>query len=220
MRGIRFGYLFLGLMAALTAEAAAARWAPQTEWLIQLALSLLLILGVWSLHQRPGAFRLGLGIAGLGVITAIVNAVTPIPAIQALNLLVIGVFCLITIRIATEQVLMQGGAVDADRLMGSLCVYMLLGMLWAVYYALVEMIDPGAFHYAVPTADIQPASHFLYYSFVTLTTLGYGDVVPVSPLVRTPAYLEAVVGQVYLTVLVASLVGRHVSGWDGSQATT
>ncbi len=98
--------------------------------------------------------------------------------------------------------------------MGSLCIYLLLGILWAVYYALLAMVDPEAFHYAVPAGPDLPASHFLYYSFVTLTTMGYGDVVPISPMVRTAAYLEAVIGQVYLTVLVASLVGRHVSGWS------
>ena len=52
-------------------------------------------------------------------------------------------------------------------------------------------------------------SHFLYYSFVTLTTLGYGDITPVHPVARMLSYLEAVIGQLYLAVLVASLVGRY-----------
>ena len=207
MRSIRFGYLFLGLTAALAAEAVAATWAPESEWVIQAALSLLLVVGVWSLHERRTAFATGLALAGA-------------PAMQALNLVVIGGFCIITANIATRQVLTTSGPVDQDRLMGSLCIYLLLGLLWAVYYALVEMAIPGAFHHAVPSRVAEPALTFLYYRFVTLTTLGYGDVVPVSPLVRTAAYLEAVIGQVYLTVLVASLVGRHVSGWSDPEPIT
>jgi hypothetical protein len=58
------------------------------------------------------------------------------------------------------------------------------------------------------------AGNFIYFSFVTLATLGYGDITPVSPLVRTAAYLEAIVGQLYVAVLVASLVSRHVTSED------
>jgi len=220
VRSIRFGYLFLGLTAALAAEAVAATWAPESEWVVQAALSLLLVVGVWSLHERRTAFATGLALAALGIATSLGHALTGAPAMQALNLVVIGGFCIITANIATRQVLTTSGPVDQDRLMGSLCIYLLLGLLWAVYYALVEMAIPDAFHHAVPESAAEPALNFLYYSFVTLTTLGYGDVVPVSPLVRTAAYLEAVIGQVYLTVLVASLVGRHVSGWSDPEPIT
>jgi hypothetical protein len=58
----------------------------------------------------------------------------------------------------------------------------------------------------------------MYYSFVTLTTLGYGDVTPVHPFARTLAYLEAVIGQLYVAVLVASLVGRHVAGLGSARS--
>ena len=211
---MRFGYLFLGLMATLIAEAAAATWAPESEWVLQGALTLLLVIGVWGLEGRSTSFQIGLGLAALGVATAVGHAVIPMPAIQALNFALIAVFCMITAGIATRQVLGVAGPVDLDRLMGSLCIYLLLGVLWAAYYALLQLLDPNAFHYTATPAQALPASHFLYHSFVTLTTLGYGDIVPVSPLARTAAYLEAVVGQIYLTVLVASLVGRHVSGWS------
>jgi energy-converting hydrogenase Eha subunit E len=214
VKSIHFGYLFLGLTAALIAESVAATWAPESEWIVQGALTLLLVVGVWSLHERRAAFYAGLALAVLGIATSIGHALTATPAAQALNLAVIGGFSVITVSIATRQVLTTSGPVDLDRLMGSLCIYLLLGILWAVYYALLEMADPGAFHHVLPAGANLPSSHFLYYSFVTLTTLGYGDVVPLSPLVRTGAYLEAVIGQIYLTVLVASLVGRHVSAWS------
>jgi hypothetical protein len=77
-----------------------------------------------------------------------------------------------------------------------------------VLYGFTEFFLPQAFDYGGNRPE-DAAAHFLYYSFVTLTTLGFGDVTPVHPVVRTLSYLEAVIGQLYLAVLVASLVGRY-----------
>jgi hypothetical protein len=101
----------------------------------------------------------------------------------------------------------------------SLCIYLLLGLVWALGYSVVHRLDPAAFYTSVPASDgfLQlrvgkgQSSGVLYFSFVTLTTLGYGDIVPTSPIARTLASLEAITGQLYLTVLVARLVGLHIS---------
>ena len=90
---------------------------------------------------------------------------------------------------------------------------MLLGYTWTFTYALLDELQPGSF--AAPSV---PASHdqtarvmqLRYFSFMTLKTVGYGDVVPRSGAARTMAVLEAVMGQIYLTVLVARLVGLHI----------
>lgn len=100
--------------------------------------------------------------------------------------------------------------VTRDLVAGSLCVYILLGLSWAFAYALLEFLHPGSFH--MPAQD-QGYSLFdmLYYSLVTLTTVGYGDISPVTHPARGLSTAEAVVGQFYLTVLVARLVGLHIS---------
>lgn len=114
--------------------------------------------------------------------------------------------------------------VSSETIAGALCVYLLFGLTWSFLYGLIELGHPGAFHF-VPPADAQPVdsrrmefflgdpcfSQLVYYSFCTLTTLGLGDIVPQSPLARTFSYMEAAVGQMYLTVLVARLVGLHIS---------
>ena len=97
-----------------------------------------------------------------------------------------------------------------NRVVGALCIYLLLGVLWAVLFAFVELVEPTAFLDRGREVG-GPIEHFLYYSFVTLTTLGYGDITPVHPVARTLAYLEAVIGQLYIAVLIAGLVGRHVA---------
>ena len=100
--------------------------------------------------------------------------------------------------------------VTLDLLAGAALVYLLLAVAWANLYALAELFHPGSFLVSAP--DTVPDGRlFIYYSFVTLTSLGYGDVSPAAPLTRSLAILEAVIGQLYLVMAVASLVGVRVS---------
>lgn len=101
--------------------------------------------------------------------------------------------------------------VVSDTLFGAACVYLLLGLVWMVAYTLLERVHPGSFHFnSVDAASGVPAVFdFLYYSFVTLTTLGYGDVTPLTPRARSLAVLEAIVGVLFVAVLIARLVGLY-----------
>lgn len=95
-------------------------------------------------------------------------------------------------------------------------VYLLMGLLWSLIYGALELLNPDSFK-SIAQGFKAGQSFFLYFSFVTLTTLGYGDIVPVSPQARSLSVLEAVVGQLYLAVLVARLVGIHISKNVNSQ---
>jgi phosphoglycerol transferase MdoB-like AlkP superfamily enzyme len=100
--------------------------------------------------------------------------------------------------------------VTRDLIMGAAVVYLLMAIMWTFIFGVVETLNPGSFN--IPTGhDVAATNHFLYYSFVTLTTLGYGDITPVTKLARNLCTLEAVIGQLYLVVQVAWLVGVHVS---------
>jgi hypothetical protein len=96
--------------------------------------------------------------------------------------------------------------VTVHRILGAVAVYLLIGVIWAEAYDLVETIAPGALSVPAPHPP-HDVAHFVYYSFATLTTVGYGDVVAVHPAARSLATLEAVVGQLYSAILVARLVG-------------
>ncbi len=108
--------------------------------------------------------------------------------------------------------------VTIDTIAAALCVYLLLGVLWALVYSAMELLSPGSFE--ILSGDGEDESigfggkgtvFALYYSFVTMTTLGYGDIVPNSSPARMFAAMEAIMGQVYLAVLVARLVALHIS---------
>jgi hypothetical protein len=84
-----------------------------------------------------------------------------------------------------------------------------MALMWTFVFVVVETLHPGSFN--LPEGGEEATRYFLYYSFVTLTTLGYGDITPVTGLARSLSILEAVIGQLYLVVQVAWLVGVHVS---------
>ena len=106
--------------------------------------------------------------------------------------------------------------VTSDTVAASLCVYLLLGLLFANFYSLVDILQGGAFIFPEgSTMEMRMGREHthvpLYYSFVTLTTLGYGEITPVTAISRMLASVEAFLGPVYLAVLVARLVGVQVA---------
>lgn len=103
----------------------------------------------------------------------------------------------------------RSGPVTHHRILGAVAVYLLLGLVWANAYALLQNLRPDAFAGTLNEAFISQT--WIYYSFVTLTTMGYGDITPVHPAARSLAIAEAVTGQLYIAITLARLVSLHVS---------
>jgi voltage-gated potassium channel len=106
--------------------------------------------------------------------------------------------------------------VSGDAIFGAVCGYLLLAIIWSVLYSALETASPGSFSMPSPSSAEVAAgrldrSALSYYSFITLATVGYGDVTPVTRLARTLAWMEAITGQFYLAILVAGLVGFKVT---------
>ena len=115
--------------------------------------------------------------------------------------------------------LMQVQKVSQDTINAALCVYLSLGVAWGMVYIVLEILAPGAFRIAEFAREPQAmALEMLYFSMVTLTTLGYGDITPVTPFAKNLSALEAVIGQVYLTILVARLVSLNIAQENGDQS--
>ena len=101
-------------------------------------------------------------------------------------------------------------SVTADVLAGAVAVYLLIGIAWAVIYALIEGLSPGSFALA-EAGKGTIWDQLLYFSFTTLTTLGYGDIAPLTPVARIWTVFEAVCGTLYLAILISRLVGLYKS---------
>jgi hypothetical protein len=105
------------------------------------------------------------------------------------------------------------GKVTWDKIYGAICAYLLLGYAWTFAYSVIEELQPGSFGSPTSTMPhdlVGRVMQLRYFSFVTLATVGYGDIVPHTPAARTLALLEAILGQFYLVALVGRLVGLHI----------
>jgi hypothetical protein len=106
---------------------------------------------------------------------------------------------------------LREGRITMQRVYGAIAAYLLLGLIWGFAYELVQLHSPGAFQET--TVSDQPGlltSKLVYFSFVTLTTVGYGDITPVNPIARSLANLESLIGQLYPAILIARLVSLEI----------
>jgi hypothetical protein len=99
--------------------------------------------------------------------------------------------------------------VTKEVIYAAVVVYLLIAMMWSFTYFILDYFYPGSF--SIPEGPSRGVYRFLYFSFVTITTLGYGDVTPLTQKASSLVILEAVTGQMYLVIVVAWLVGMHVS---------
>ena len=169
------------------------------------AYALLLISGVRALGDRRLTRRVLMPVAVTAIAVMLGSWVVPVPEPWALGTSLLSLLLFLVVVLAQT---LRAGPITFHRIQGAIAAYLLLGILWAYAYALVAHLRPGAFSGPVSPADGPRA--FFYFSFVTLTTVGYGDVLPVHPVARSLAMLEAVTGPLYLAILIARLVSLAV----------
>jgi len=177
--------------------------------------SVLMIVGARSLRGGGRYFKVGMVLAVIGVALNVAAVGQHSLLFQCASILSIFTFLLVSISYTLRQVIF-GTEINTNRLVGAICVFLLLGVIWALAYSFLELIAPSSFTGIDATKDAASYSSWIYFSFVTLTTLGYGDILPVSATARSLAYLEAIVGQFYIAVLVAGLVSAYISDKQNS----
>jgi hypothetical protein len=197
----RFAWLFASLLLTLgagpTLHAVAARYNPLA---VLLALNLLAAIASVA---REGAMRLPLVLGGAFVAARVVQAVLGVPGMLEISD-GLWLVALVLATVTSVRTALAAGAVDAERILAALDAYLLAGLIFGAAYWMLERAWPGSFGgggFDLP--------HAMYFSFVTIASLGYGDLVPVSEPARGLAILEAVSGQMYMTVLVARLVSLY-----------
>lgn len=188
-----------------------------TRLIFQILITGILIFSIYSLIQNKRQFAIGLFLAvptlALGWIGFYTSAHFITIAGLIFRILFFGyiIFVFLTSIFKTKEI-------TSDLIYGSICIYFLMGIEWSFIYSLSELIRPGSFELssAIQGAQItgyerlNDNSHFIYFSFTTLTTLGYGDITPKTLSTQFLTSLEAITGQIYLTVLVARLVALYL----------
>jgi Ion channel len=172
-----------------------------------LLLTLALLAGILTLVRRQALRRLGIFLVAGSVVFRILATRQQTPG------LVIGdaLFTLLSLSallIIVYQQVSREGPVSAHRIRGSIALYLLIAMFFAFLYSLAEAFAPGAFN--IPAAwagsGASRGEAFYYFSMVTLTTVGFGDITPVHHAVRSLVMIEALVGQLYPAIMIARLV--------------
>jgi hypothetical protein len=171
---------------------------------VECVFALILITGIFS---TPCSMALRLGmllIAFLAVITRILDKFSHSNFIFASADNIFAVITLVAFSILIIKHFLLDKVLLRYRIAAAVAVYLIFGVLWARIYEIIYLFNPAAF---TLNEKINPYS-LLYFSFVTLTTIGYGDIVPVSIVARSLAILEGVVGQLYTVILISSLVSE------------
>lgn len=179
---------------------------------INLALMLTLVVNIWAIdNERTRMLGWKAGATFIIAMTMITDSIIESNALASFQLLLTFTFLCLTTWQAWTQVMFQG-RVDHNKIIGAICIYLLLGLLWAFAYLICEAIFPGSMNGLESKEWQKNTDELVYYSMVTLTTLGYGDITPERPIVRFLAYMQSVTGIFYTTVLVASLIGVRLAG--------
>jgi hypothetical protein len=177
--------------------------------LIDISITAIFLSSLYAISQKAHNVRIVVGLILPIIVGMWIANLMDIPNIRLLvDFGAILFFAFIIIIILSA--LLKENKVTLDVIYGAVAVFLLMAIMWAYIFDVIETLQPGSFQV---TADYAQGTrvHFLYYSFVTITTVGYGDILPVSPIARAFSILEMVVGQFYLIILIARLVGINIT---------
>jgi hypothetical protein len=152
--------------------------------------------------------RIALLLGGPAILLRISDFTAGIPVLQLLDQ-VLGLVFMIFVTSTLVWTIISDPSVTTDTVAGAVSAYLLIGITFGFAYVLINHLLPGSFRDTIEPGKHLSPPELTFFSFVTLTTVGYGDIVPWLPHARSVAMVEAVVGIMYPAILISRLVGRH-----------
>jgi len=207
-----FIYLTFALILLLLGTALAQQFfGDSVQRLMQSTTVITLLVAVWGVESKRfflrKTFIFPLAILSISMASNWLDSA----GFDQFYLILLLSFFIFTAFKTAKQVLFTG-EIDGNKILGAICLYLLLGLIWAVTYTLLQLEFPSSFQVMSEQRQwFTLFPDFVYFSFVTITTLGFGDISPTLPVARFLVYLEAIIGQFYLAILVASLIGSRLS---------
>ncbi|MGF1686989.1 potassium channel family protein [Photobacterium japonica] len=200
--------LILLLLSSSLSQVVRSGW---VDMLSQWVTLLTFVVCLASLRFDSGWYRFLISLVVAWVILAVAKSAFGFTQTNVLMLGLMFVFFFGTFKSIARQILFTG-SIDNNKVVGSLALFLLLGLMWALSYLLILEFSPAAFTGLEKKEWGETFANAAYFSFVTLTTLGYGDISPITPFAQVIVYLEAIAGVFYMAIVVASLVGASQTG--------
>ncbi len=209
----RLRFLFAALMM-LVAVMPFLRPGALGAGILQVLFTLLLFSGLYAVSDGKRALAVAAVFAGPALVFAWAGRFTASTVLDGVGALLLACFLVFT-AIEILKYVVRARRVTSELIFGAVSVYLMMGIVGALLFAVLDLWSPGSLRMpggaGSAVDDATQFSAVAYYSFVTLTTLGYGDITPVSRLARSLSTMEAVTGQLYLAVLVARVVGLQIA---------
>jgi ion channel len=176
---------------------------------VGVTLAMVLACGVMVVSDRKSLIVFGWLVGVAALLVDVATWLSSNPLLLALRDTLLLLFLVLLNAVILIRVFREG-PVNRHRIQGSILAYVVLGLIWSQAYQLVEIVHPGAFNLPAALTDEARSVSLNYFSFVTLTTVGYGDITPVLPISRSLATLEALTGQLFPAILIARLVALEI----------
>ncbi|MCP3870239.1 MAG: hypothetical protein GY703_19525 [Gammaproteobacteria bacterium] len=176
-----------------------------------------LLASIYAIGDKPWTFRVGLALAIPALLSDVSVYFLQEDWLALTSCLLDLLFLVFATGVIIAYVVRQE-RISMDKVLGAISGYLMLGLVWALIYAALELSQPGSFQLASDSGAVITHSiphwgdldNFIYYSLVTLSTLGYGDIIAVTRVARSWSAVEAIVGQLYLAILLARLIGLQL----------
>jgi len=206
-----FSYLLISLIFLLFSSACVDQFlSGRGQSFVITATIITMVLGIWSFRSTRYLFNTGLGLLIANIMISVIIMLLNKSEFDFIHIILLLCFFLLTLKPAMEQALFSG-SITGNSIIGSICIFLLLGLIWTMLYLLVVEFIPEAFSGIEIANWRENFPDFIYFSFVTLTTLGFGEILPSAPLARFLVYMEAIVGVFYLAIVVSSLISAKIS---------
>lgn len=188
--------------------------APLANYFNFFFLSLILLSAILTLKKSSNMFKVIKRGGYLIIVLTLITAITDNPYIELVNRISFIIFFLF-VAINLLIGIVRSSEVDTEVIFSAVAVYVLFGFCGAFLAAVIMFFEPAAF--SLNSTYSSQFHQLLYFSFITITTTGYGDILPIKPLARTLAIFLALFGNLYLTVIIGILIGKYLSGGNHSK---
>ena len=199
LKNPNFYYLLAGLLSLLLINPTINDLLGySSNFLTSVTFSSCMIIGIWSLHGSKTLFRLALVLIAISTTLSILNPLYPQLPLEMFNMLVVLIFCIMSAIFILAEITADL-QVDANRVVGGICLYLLIVLVFGIAYTILEALLPGSFS-KMPEQAQSMNSELIYYSYVTLTSVGYGDIVPQTALGQAVAAMAMITSYAIIAI--------------------